>query len=99
MLTPTDMTIFRHPYEWVFSEESILKGVESQMCNAACLLTSAAAQQALWHARGVIGHGGTKEQAKYAYDFGLEVAKWYGIQILDVIPFETINWASRERNN
>lgn len=59
------------------SEDSILSNLETQLCNLALLICNNSPTQALWHLNGLLRHGATKEQAQFAQDLGLAVAKQF----------------------
>ncbi|KAL3440799.1 hypothetical protein BJX65DRAFT_300216 [Aspergillus insuetus] len=80
-------------YELWISETDILDPVETQCCNAVALICSGSPVQAMWHTRGIVRHGGTREVAKFAQGIGLAVAKAYGLDTekvvkVDDIPFD-----------
>ncbi|RAH84254.1 hypothetical protein BO86DRAFT_397120 [Aspergillus japonicus CBS 114.51] len=77
-------------YELWISEDTILSPVETQMCNLAALVCGGSPVQAMWHARGVVRHGGTKEQIAFAQAIALAVAVEYGCRIGAVVPVEEI---------
>lgn len=92
----SDLICQEYPYEWIFSDDTILSPIESQMCNVAALICSNSPRQALWHTRGVLRHGGTIEQAKFAQDLALAVVelldvKIGSIQLVQDIDFEDTN--------
>lgn len=78
------------------SEDAILSDVESQMCNTALLVCNNSPEQAWWHLRGLVRHGGTLEQARFAQELGLAVAEEFGAKtgaikmVDDVDPNEWI---------
>ncbi|KAF9892297.1 hypothetical protein FE257_002074 [Aspergillus nanangensis] len=77
-------------YELWISEDTILSPVETQMCNVGALVCSGSPVQAMWHARGVVRHGGTIEQTRFAQDIALAVGKAYGYRMGEVIPVHEI---------
>lgn len=79
-------------YEWYISEDAILDNVETQMCNNAALICSNCPVQAMWHARGVVRHGGSKTQAAFAQELGLAVAKLYECKVGNVVDVDKIDF-------
>jgi hypothetical protein len=76
--TWTDLLNIKTNYELWMSEDSILSDLETQLCNLALLICNNSPTQALWHLNGLFRHGATREQAKFAQDIGLAVAKQFG---------------------
>jgi hypothetical protein len=87
-----DLICQEYPYEWVFSDDTILSPVESQLCNIAALICSDSPRQALWHTRGVLRHGGTVSQAKFAQDLSFAVVDELGVKIQEVQMVEDIEF-------
>ncbi|KAF3020221.1 hypothetical protein E8E14_011646 [Neopestalotiopsis sp. 37M] len=81
----------KHIYEWHFSEDSILGAVETQSCNVAALICANCPVQAMWHARGLLRHGGALAQAKLAQAIGLEIAALYECKTGEIVPVEDID--------
>lgn len=74
-----DLLNVKTNYEMWMSEDAILSNIETQMCNTALLICNNSAEQALWHLRGLVRHGGTLDQARFAQELlGLAVAKEFG---------------------
>lgn len=92
----TDLLNQRMIYEWYISDDRILSNVETQMCNAAALICSNCPVQAMWHTRGIVRLGGSMEQAKYAVDLGLAVAKLYGSKTGDVVLVDDIDFDDKK---
>jgi hypothetical protein len=87
-----DLLNVRTIYELWISEDAVLTNVETQMCNAALLTCLDCPTHAFWHTRGIVRHGGSMEQARFAQDLGLAVAKEFGcktgeIKMVDQIEF------------
>ncbi|PVH73675.1 hypothetical protein DL98DRAFT_659298 [Cadophora sp. DSE1049] len=87
-----DLLNVRTIYELWISEDAVLTNVETQMCNTALLTCLDCPTQVLWHTRGIVRHGGSLEQARFAQDLGLAVAKEFGcntgqIKMVDEIEF------------
>ena len=79
-------------YELWFSEDSILDPIETQMCIASAITCSGAPVQAMWHTRGIVRHGGTKEQAEFAQQIALQVADKFNSATGQVTLVEGIDW-------
>lgn len=48
------------------------------MVTTALLICNNSAEQALWHLRGLLRHGATVEEARFAQDLGIAVAREFG---------------------
>lgn len=44
----------------------------------------------MWHTRGIVRHGGNMDQARFAQDLGIAVAKEYGCKTGDIIKVDDI---------
>lgn len=80
-------------YEWHFAEDAILSNIETQMCNIAALICSNCPTQAKWHTKGLVRHGGSLDDARFAQKAGLAVAAMYDcktgmIESVDDIDFD-----------
>jgi hypothetical protein len=80
-------------YQLWISEDAILSNFETQMCTTTLLTCLDSPVQALWHTRGLIRHGASLEQARFAQDLGLAIAKQFGckttgITMVDDIVFD-----------
>lgn len=64
------------------------------MINIAALICSNSPVQATWHTRGLIRHGGTKEQAKFAQELALAVAEQYELKLEPIIKVDDIDFNS-----
>ena len=62
------------------------------MCTAAALTCNDSPTQALWHARGIVRHGGSKEQAQFSQDIALAVAKEFDARTGEVTPVPDIDF-------
>jgi hypothetical protein len=87
-----DLLNVRTIYELWISEDAVSTNVETQMCNTALLTCLECPTQAFWHTRGIVRHGGSVEQARFAQDLGLAVAMEFGcktgtIKMVDDIEF------------
>lgn len=51
------------------------------MCNVALLICLDCPTQVEWHTKGVVRHGGSKEQATFALDLGMVIAKEFGVRV------------------
>ncbi|KAF4541312.1 uncharacterized protein LTHEOB_8708 [Lasiodiplodia theobromae] len=80
-------------YEWWVSEDAILSNVETQMCTTAALVCSNSPVQALWHTRGIIRHGGSMADAKFAQDLGLAIARAYDCKTGEITRVEDIDFS------
>jgi len=92
-LTKSDLLCAMMPYEWFVSEDAILSNVETQLCTTAALICASCPVQAVWHTKGIVRHGGSKEQARFAQEFALEIARFYdcktdGVVMVDDVDFE-----------
>ncbi|KAH6971266.1 hypothetical protein BKA56DRAFT_661156 [Ilyonectria sp. MPI-CAGE-AT-0026] len=76
---------FKWIYEYWFSEDAILSRVETQMCTATANACTDAPNEALWHTRGIIRMGGSKEQAQFVQDIFLRIAQEYGARTEEII--------------
>ncbi|KAJ5174151.1 uncharacterized protein N7482_000028 [Penicillium canariense] len=79
-------------YEYWISEDAILGPIETQMCNAALLICNRSPVQAIWHTRGVVRHGGSMEQARFAQDLGLAVAEQFEVKTGDITIVDQIDF-------
>lgn len=79
-------------YDWIVSDETILSAIETQMINVMSLICSRSPQQVLWHMKGVVRHGGSKEQARFAQDFGKAIAKLYQCPLDGIVEVEDIDF-------
>ncbi|EOD43912.1 putative carboxymuconolactone decarboxylase protein [Neofusicoccum parvum UCRNP2] len=84
-----NMTII---YEHWVSEDAILSNVETQMCNTVALECIDSPVQALWHTRGIVRHGGTLEDARFAQDFGVAVANQFGCRTGELTKVDDIQF-------
>lgn len=78
------------------SEDRILSNVETQMSNMAALLCSDCPDQLLWHTKGLIRHGGTLDQARFAQDLGLEVAHACGCKLSKIPEIDEIDFKASQ---
>ena len=62
------------------------------MCNTALLTCWNSPEQALWHTRGVVRHGGTLEQARFAQDLGLAIAHQFDCKTGDITLVDKITF-------
>ncbi|QKX62823.1 uncharacterized protein TRUGW13939_09988 [Talaromyces rugulosus] len=74
------------------SEDTILNPVETQMCTTVALICSGSPQQALWHTRGIIRHGGSLEMARFAQDLSFKIGNAYGINVDGVTKVDDIDF-------
>ncbi|KPM39813.1 hypothetical protein AK830_g6728 [Neonectria ditissima] len=81
-------------YELWISEDAILSNVETQMCTTALLICNNSPEQALWHVRGLLRHGATVKQARFAQDVGLAVASHFGAKTGDITMAEDVEFPS-----
>lgn len=91
-----DLLNIKTNYELWMSEDTVLSNVETQMCNTALLVCNNSPEQALWHLRGLVRHGGTLEQARFAQNLGLAVAEQFGAKSGNIARVDDINpseWA------
>lgn len=65
------------------------------MLNSATMFCSNNAEQAMWHVRGIVRQGGTREQAQWAQELALRVAELCDVRVKGVVPFEEILWEDR----
>jgi hypothetical protein len=77
-------------YEFWISDDSILSNIETQMCNTTLLTCWNAPVQAMWHTRGIVRHGGTLDEARFAQDMGLAIARQFDIQTGDITMVDDI---------
>lgn len=77
---------------WFIAENEIFSFAETCMLNAATMLCSNSAEQAMWHVRGVVRQGGTREQAAFAQELALRVAEVCEVKVKGVVSFEEIAW-------
>lgn len=78
--------------EWYVSEDAVLNFVETELVNAAALTCSNCPMQAMWHTRGIVRHGGTIEQAKFAQEIALKIAEMYDAKTGEITPVEQIDF-------
>ncbi|KAK1967336.1 hypothetical protein LY78DRAFT_669148 [Colletotrichum sublineola] len=79
-------------YEYYISEDAILNPIETQMCNIAALICSNCPVQVMWHTRGLMNHGGSMQEAKFAHQIGLAIAKLSDSEVGDITPVERIDF-------
>ncbi|KAF4339902.1 carboxymuconolactone decarboxylase [Fusarium beomiforme] len=79
-------------YEYYIAEDAILNPIETQMCNIAALICCKCPVQAMWHTRGLINHGGSLEEAKFAQELGLAIAKLTNSPTGDITPVDEIDF-------
>lgn len=81
---PLDLLNMKLNYEWWLSEDAILSHVETQMCTTALLICNNSPEQALWHVRGLLRHGGSLEEAEFTQQLALAIAKEFGAKTGDI---------------
>lgn len=91
-LTQIDLLNLKLIYEMHMSEDAILSPVETQMSNVAALICSKCPVQAMWHTKGIVRHGGSKEEARFAQDLALQIARLYGCEIGEVTLVDDIDF-------
>lgn len=74
------------------SENRILSDVETQMCNTTLLTCWDAPMQALWHTKGIVRLGGTAEQARFAQDLGIAIAKEFNCKTGHITMVDNIDF-------
>ncbi|KAJ5363871.1 uncharacterized protein N7496_009584 [Penicillium cataractarum] len=79
-------------YELWLSENTILNAVETQMCTTAALICSGSPQQAMWHTKGIVRHGGSLDTARFAQDIALRIGKEYGCKVDAVAKVDEIDF-------
>ncbi|PYI05106.1 hypothetical protein BO78DRAFT_419964 [Aspergillus sclerotiicarbonarius CBS 121057] len=79
-------------YELWLSENTILNPVDTQMCTTAALICSGSPQQAMWHTRGIVRHGGSIVMARFAQEIAFEVGKAYGCDVEKVVRVDEIDF-------
>ncbi|KAJ5627315.1 hypothetical protein N7528_004742 [Penicillium herquei] len=79
-------------YELWLSEHTVLNPVETQMCTTAALICSGSPQQAMWHTRGIIRHGGSPEVARFAQEIAFKVGNAYGCNVEAVTKVDDIDF-------
>ncbi|KDN64645.1 hypothetical protein CSUB01_04283 [Colletotrichum sublineola] len=79
-------------YEYYISEDAILNPIETQTCNIAALICSNCPVQVMWHTRGLMNHGGSMQEAKFAHQIGLAIAKLSDSKVGDITPVERIDF-------
>ncbi|KAJ5767647.1 hypothetical protein N7533_000230 [Penicillium manginii] len=82
-------------YEQWLSEDTILNAVETQMCTTAALICSGSPQQAMWHTRGIVRHGGSIEMARFAQGIALDIGQAYGCKVDNVVKADYIDYDDR----
>ncbi|PIA96176.1 hypothetical protein CB0940_10465 [Cercospora beticola] len=80
---------------WIVAEDTIFSFAETCMLNSATMFCSNNAEQAMWHVRGIVRQGGTREQAQWTQDLALRVAEICEVRVKRVVPFEEIAWEER----
>ncbi len=73
------------------SEDAILSNIETQLCNLALLICNNSPLQALWHLNGLLRHGATKEEARFAQDLALAVAQEFGAKTGNITKVEDLD--------
>lgn len=94
--TLKDLLNIKTNYELWASEDAILSNIETQMSNVGLLICNNSPEQALWHLRGLVRHGGSLDQARFAQELGLAVAKQFDAKtgkILMVDEVDPASWA------
>ncbi|PPJ54813.1 hypothetical protein CBER1_08444 [Cercospora berteroae] len=77
---------------WIVAEDSIFRFAETCMLNSATMFCSNCAEQAMWHVRGIVRQGGTREQAQWTQELALRVAGICEVGVKRVVGFEEIDW-------
>lgn len=77
---------------WIVAEDTIFSFAETCMLNSATMFCSNNAEQAMWHVRGIVRQGGSKEQAKWTQELALRVAEVCEVRVKRVVGFEEIAW-------
>lgn len=62
------------------------------MINIPALICSNSPVQAMWHTKGLIRHGGSKEQAKFAQDLAMSVVEYYELRVGAVTKVDDIDF-------
>jgi len=62
-------------YEFWAADDRILSNVETELLAIGALITMNCPEQLIWHMKGAIRHGATEQQARFAYELGMAVAK------------------------
>lgn len=62
------------------------------MCTTAALICSGSPQQATWHTRGIVRHGGSLEMARFAQEIAFKVGNAYGCKIDGVTKVDEIDF-------
>lgn len=78
--------------EWYVAEDGILNFVETEMINSAALICTNCPTQAVWHTRGIVRHGGTKDQANFVQEMALRLAKEYEMKTGEIVPVDQIDF-------
>lgn len=79
-------------YEHYVSEDAILSPLETQICYTVLLTCYNSPVQALWHTKGIVRHGGTLEQARFAQDLGLAIARQFGCKTGEITKVDEIEF-------
>ncbi|KIW95798.1 uncharacterized protein Z519_02862 [Cladophialophora bantiana CBS 173.52] len=77
-------------YELWMSEDAILSNIETQLCNVALLICNNSPTQMLWHLNGLLRHGATREEAQFAQDLALAVARQFNAKTGDITKIEDL---------
>ncbi|KEF60998.1 uncharacterized protein A1O9_02562 [Exophiala aquamarina CBS 119918] len=62
----------------------------------AALLCSDCPDQLLWHTKGLVRHGGSLDQARFAQDLGIAVAQACGCKTNGITKLEEIDFESSQ---
>lgn len=87
-----DLLNIKTNYELWISEDAIRSDIDTETCITALYICNYSPEQALWHVRGILRHGGTTEQAKFAQDLGLAVARQFHARTGDIVRAEDVVW-------
>ncbi|EXJ57741.1 uncharacterized protein A1O5_12531 [Cladophialophora psammophila CBS 110553] len=86
----TDLLNIKTNYELWMSEDAILSNIETQLCNVALLICNNSPIQMLWHLNGLLQHGATREEAQFAQDLALAVARQFNAKTGDITKIEDL---------
>ncbi|KAF2104224.1 hypothetical protein NA57DRAFT_70441 [Rhizodiscina lignyota] len=73
-------------YGYWQSDVSIIDAITTSQLNIATLMAMDAPPEVVWHMRGLIRNGGTREQLQFATDIAMEICQLTNVQLKNQMP-------------